>query len=171
MKKYLSLAIVILFIIIADYLDVPLTDDVQEEVKEVSQQKKMEHVHVSHIVDGDTCDLNTGERIRLIGIDTPERGRLFYKEATQHLAELILDKDVILVKDVSEKDRYGRLLRHVYVGDQWINKKMIEDGYARLVTYPPDVLHVQEFQEVELQARVKKSGIWSLDEEKVYGKK
>ncbi len=171
MKKYLSVAIVILLIVIADHFNVSLTDNSQEDVKKVSQKQGGEQARVSHIVDGDTCDLSTGERKRLIGIDTPERGRLFYKEATQHLAELILDKDVILIKDVSETDRYGRLLRHVYVGGEWINKKMIEDGYARLVTYPPDVLHVEEFQEVELQARIRKNGIWSLDEEKVYGKK
>lgn len=162
---------VILFIVIADHFGVFLTDDIQENVKKESQKKEGKQAHVSHIVDGDTCDLSTGERVRLIGIDTPERGKLFYKEASQHLSELILDKDIILVKDVSETDRYGRLLRHAYVGDVWINKKMIDDGYARLVTYPPDVAHVEEFQEAELQARMKQRGIWSLDEEDVYGKK
>ncbi len=119
---------------------------------------------VTHIVDGDTFDINTGERVRMIGMNTPERGETYYSEATQELTSLIDGKTVTLTKDVSETDRYGRLLRHVYIGDMWINKEMVVRGYARFVTFPPDVAHVDEFTQAEKEAREAKRGLWSVEE-------
>ena len=116
---------------------------------------------VVHIVDGDTFDVDSGERIRMLGIDTPERGEYFYKEAKNRLAELIEGKEVKLVKDVSERDRYGRLLRHVYYNNEWINKKMIDEGFARFVTFPPDVSHVEVFEKAQRGARDNKRGMWA----------
>ncbi len=124
-------------------------------------ESKAEVVIVTHIVDGDTFDIANGERIRLIGINAPEKGEYFFVEAKKHLGELIDGKKVILKKDVSETDRYGRLLRHVYYNDMWINKKMIEDGFARAVTIPPDVAHTRIFSEAQKHAREKKLGIWA----------
>lgn len=121
-------------------------------------------VQVVSVVDGDTFDISTGERVRLIGIDTPERGELFYKEAKDALIVMTKDKTVRLEKDVSEKDRYGRLLRHVYIDDEWINKKMIEEGYARLLTISPDVAHVDIFRKAEKSARNHKKGLWATSQ-------
>ncbi|MFA5986169.1 MAG: thermonuclease family protein [Parcubacteria group bacterium] len=163
LKKAIPLIIMLAILYMADRMDLP-------QVEEGSADIPMETHHVTHIVDGDTFDIETGERVRMIGMDTPERGKPYYAEATAHLKSLIEDKDVILKKDVSEKDRYGRLLRHVYVGEQWVNKTMIEDGYARLVTYPPDVAHVQDFKEAETRARETESGIWSIDGKNAYAK-
>ena len=115
---------------------------------------------VTHIVDGDTFDIASGERIRMIGIDTPERGEYFYKEASARLEELIGGKEVILTKDVSETDRYGRLLRHVYYNGVWINKQMIDEGLAKLATFPPDVAHVEVFEQAQQKARDNKVGMW-----------
>jgi micrococcal nuclease len=115
---------------------------------------------VVYIVDGDTFDIASGDRVRMIGIDTPERGSYYYAEAKKHLEDLIYQKSVHLVKDVSEKDRYGRLLRHVYIDDLWVNKKMIEDGFARMVTFPPDVMHVNVFSDAQKGARSARKGLW-----------
>ena len=74
---------------------------------------------MTYIVDGDTIDVEIGGatyRVRYIGIDTPERGDCYFDEAKDKNAELVLGQYVRLVKDVSETDRYGRLLRYVYVG-------------------------------------------------------
>ncbi|PID51993.1 MAG: hypothetical protein CR972_04330 [Candidatus Moraniibacteriota bacterium] len=141
--------------------------DRSQEVLQDTENKKNEGslsaegiYSVIHIVDGDTFDIENGERVRMIGIDTPERGEVYYKEAKEYLKILIHGKKVRLVKDVSERDRYGRLLRHVYVDDQWINKKMIRDGFARLVTYAPDVAHVADFTSAERAARKEHIGLW-----------
>ena len=91
---------------------------------------------VSRIVDGDTIELGTGERVRYIGIDTPEtvdprkEVQCFGKEASAKNKELVEGKEVRLVKDVSDKDKYGRLLRYVYVGDVFVNEKLVSEGYA-----------------------------------------
>ncbi len=116
---------------------------------------------VERVIDGDTVVIKGGEKIRFIGMDTPERGKFYYKEATNYLKALIGDKKIRLEKDTSDRDRYGRLLRHVYVGNVWINAKMIEDGYARLLTVPPDIKHVDKFKELEKIARKNKIGLWS----------
>ncbi len=119
-------------------------------------------VHVTHIIDGDTMIISGGEHVRLIGIDTPERGEPYYREATQQLRELIEGKNIRMEKDVSERDRYGRLLRHIYVGDLWVNAEMIRAGYARFVTFPPDVKHVRIFERLEREARENQRGLWGL---------
>lgn len=116
---------------------------------------------VERVIDGDTLVIEGGEKIRFIGIDTPERGKFYYKEATNYLKELVGDKKIRLEKDISERDRWGRLLRHVYVDNVWINAKMIEDGYARFVTFPPDISHVDKFKELEKLAKKNKRGLWS----------
>ena len=119
-----------------------------------------ENHHVKTVIDGDTITLTTGEKVRLIGIDTPERGDDLYEEAREHLRSLIEGKNLELHKDISQTDRYGRLLRHVYIDDLWINQKMIEDGYARMVTFAPDVAHVKAFTEAERSARDAERGLW-----------
>jgi micrococcal nuclease len=162
-KKVVPIIIVLVVLYIVDMMNLSQSEEKNADVSSDTH-------HVTHIVDGDTFDIETGERVRMIGMDTPERGKPYYAEATAHLKSLIEDKDVVLKRDVSENDRYGRLLRHVYVGEQWVNKTMIEDGYARLVTYPPDVAHVQDFKEAETRARETESGIWSIDGKNAYAK-
>lgn len=87
---------------------------------------------VSRVIDGDTVELQSGERVRLLGINTPERGQLYYQEAKNRLKELIENKTVILEKDVEDKGKYGRLLRFIFLGNENINVKMVEEGYATL---------------------------------------
>jgi micrococcal nuclease len=129
-----------------------------DEILDINQNNG--YYRVIRIVDGDTFDIENGERVRMIGIDTPERGENYYLEAKDHLATLIGDKMVYLAKDISERDRYERLLRHVYIDDIWINELMVRDGFAHVVTFPPDVMHVDVFREAEADARKNERGLW-----------
>lgn len=96
---------------------------------------------VTNVVDGDTIDVSmngAGYRVRYIGMDTPETGTTCGAEATAANAALVSGQTVRLVRDVSETDRYGRLLRYVYVGDTFVNGALVAGGWADAVDYPPD---------------------------------
>ena len=101
------------------------------------------------VIDGDTIDvqLASGEiaRVRYIGIDTPETDEACYREATQANVVLLRDGPLQLVKDTSETDRYGRLLRYVYAGDTFVNAELVAEGFAIAVEYPPDLENADLF--------------------------
>lgn len=101
------------------------------EVPTTIQPTGAERLTVTHVVDGDTVDVSDGSRIRLIGIDTPERGDCGYSEATRALEGLVLGKQITLVPGAqSNSDRYGRLLRYLDLGSTDNNLEMIRAGYA-----------------------------------------
>jgi micrococcal nuclease len=86
---------------------------------------------VTNVVDGDTVDVAGLGRIRVIGIDTPERGACGYESATQAMTVLVLGREVTLVPGAADDaDRYGRLLRYVDVGSADAGLSLIEDGWA-----------------------------------------
>ena len=90
---------------------------------------------VSRIIDGDTIEVTDGsgrtEKVRLIGIDTPERGKCGYDESGDRLSKLILNSEVQLVPGgTDDRDSYGRLLRYVDVGDVDAGRILIEEGFA-----------------------------------------
>jgi micrococcal nuclease len=120
---------------------------------------------VTRVVDGDTIvvalDDLRGSRVRLIGIDTPERDDCMYRAATDRMRSLVEGKRVRLAKDVSETDRYGRLLRYVYVGEVFVNAAMVIEGFAAAATFPPDVAHAAELASFERDARGLRRGLWS----------
>ena len=120
---------------------------------------------VTRIIDGDTIELNTGDKVRLICIDTPEKGEDYYIEASSYLENLILDKEIKLVKDITDKDIYGRLLRYVYLEEKFINYELVENGFARVYRYGPDVKLCDELEGAENYAKTNKLGIWSEKEE------
>lgn len=96
---------------------------------------------VTAVIDGDTIEVSMGGaswRVRYIGMDTPEVGQACGSEATQANAALVSGQTVRMVKDKSETDRYGRLLRYVYVGDTFINGALVSGGWAVPKDYPPD---------------------------------
>lgn len=76
--------------------------------------------------------------VRLIGIDAPEDGSVLAQEATAYMEELVLGEDVRMVIDVSDRDRFGRLLRYIYVGDLFVNEEMVRVGLAIAKRYEPD---------------------------------
>ncbi len=96
------------------------------------------------VIDGDTFVIGTGESVRLICVDSPEYGEVGYAEAAQYLSELILDKDVLLERDISDTDSYGRLLRYVYVDGIFVNKEVVSSGHAEVFPYEPDTERCEE---------------------------
>lgn len=123
-----------------------------------------ESAFVVRVIDGDTIvvrlDDGTEERLRYIGIDTPEKGRPHAEEATRYNAGLVKGKTVLLEKDVSDRDRYGRLLRYVYVEGVMVNALLVANGYANAATFPPDVKHSNHFLDLERSARENEIGLW-----------
>lgn len=125
---------------------------------------------VIRVIDGDTIEVDLGEgnikTVRYIGIDTPEsvdprQGLQCYgKESTAKNKTLVENGIVGLEKDVSETDRYGRLLRYVYMGDLFVNQVLVAEGYAHATSYPPDVKYQEKLQEAEQKARAENKGLW-----------
>lgn len=126
-------------------------------------------VRVKRVIDGDTIELENGDKVRYIGIDTPESVKpntpiqCFAKEAAARNRELVLDKEVRLEHDVSDRDRYGRLLRYVYVGDVFVNAELVRQGYAKSASFPPDIAKQDLFRSLEREAREAKRGLFADD--------
>lgn len=128
---------------------------------------------VVKVVDGDTLDLNingTTERIRLIGVNTPESVEprqpveCFGIEASNRAKEILTGKTVILEKDPSQgdRDKYGRLLGYIFLQDGTnFGKKMISDGYAYEYTYDGKYKYQSEFKAAQADAQVNKRGLWA----------
>jgi micrococcal nuclease len=120
---------------------------------------------VVNIIDGDTIDVSIDAqvyRVRYIGMDTPEHDQPFFSEATQANRRLVAGRDVILVKDVSETDRFGRLLRYVYLQDgTFVNAELVRQGFALVATYPPDVRFAEHFVALQREARDDGRGLWA----------
>ena len=121
---------------------------------------------VTRVVDGDTIDVDLGgqtARVRLIGVDTPEiygTVQCYGQAASDFTRTWLLGKQVGLEKDVSETDRYGRLLRYVWIGSQLFNEVLVRQGYAHVSTYPPDVKYQWRFVGAEQAAREEGAGLW-----------
>jgi hypothetical protein len=92
-------------------------------------------------------------RVRYIGMDTPERYDVCFAEATAANALLVANQEVTLLKDVSETDRYGRLVRYVFVGNVFVDAALVAQGYARAYPYPPDTTYADYFASLENDAR------------------
>lgn len=144
--------------------------------------KNLEEATLAHVVDGDTIVviLNSNkERVRLIGIDTPE-SRMnkrvekqknlgdaetviqLGKEAKEFTKSLVKPGDKVYLEfDVQSKDRYGRILAYVYLKDgRMLNKEIICNGYAMPLTIQPNVKYEEEFRKCFKEAREKGLGLW-----------
>ena len=118
---------------------------------------------VVEILDGDTFDLGNEERVRIIGINTPEKGRPFSDEATEALSEIIMGKEVTLVNDSKndDADSSGRLLRHVYVDGVSVNYEMIRTGMAFWYPYSSGTDMDESYQEAQEAAANDHAGLWT----------
>jgi endonuclease YncB( thermonuclease family) len=126
---------------------------------------------VTRVVDGDTIEVDfngTKEKVRLIGIDTPEsvhpdkdknveEGKL----VSDYTKEKLEGKEIALEFDVQERDHYGRLLAYVWVDGVMYNKQLLIVGYAQISTYPPNVRYVDDFTQIQKEARESKIGLWN----------
>lgn len=128
---------------------------------EIDYQPKQQKVKVTRVVDGDTVELENSEKVRYIGVDTPETYECYYSEAKDKNKDLVEGEEVYLEKDVSETDRYGRLLRYVWVGNTFVNDNLVAEGYAQVATYPPDIKYQKLFVATQETAQKDEKGLWS----------
>jgi micrococcal nuclease len=138
----------------------------------VSAQEPREGA-VVHVVDGDTIHVRLGtrvEKVRYIGIDTPEvrhptRGEEpGGREASRVNRGLVAGRTVRLQTDVQARDRHGRLLAYVWVGETMVNAELVRLGYAQVMTVPPNVRHQALFLALQRQARERGQGLWRQPE-------
>lgn len=128
------------------------------EQKPVFEAKE---VFVTDAIDGDTVRLFEGESVRLIGIDSTERGEECYKEAKEKLKSLAEGKALLLLRDIEEHDKYGRLLGYLFDGNVFINLEIVESGNAYAYRYPPNTLFALQFEEAQNRAEMLEKGcLW-----------
>jgi micrococcal nuclease len=145
---------------------IELSSKIKQEAILKSKQVDLETYLVSRVIDGDTIEIEGGQKVRYIGIDTPETVdprkpvQCFGAEAKKRNEELVKGKYVRLEKDVSDKDKYGRLVRYVYTGGVFVNLVLVEEGFAFSYTYPPDVKYQNQFLKAERQAHEQNNGLW-----------
>jgi micrococcal nuclease len=123
---------------------------------------------VARVVDGDTVVLRGGERVRYIGVDTPESVKpgtpvQCYAKAASHANERLVEgRRVRLRYDAEREDRYGRTLAYVYRASDglFVNAELVRRGYARVLTIPPDDAHAGSFRRLAARARRAGRGLW-----------
>lgn len=123
---------------------------------------------IMRVIDGDTVELTDGQVVRYNGIDTPETKhpnksvQCYGIEAAKFNEQLVLGKTVVLERDVSNTDRYGRLLRYVWLDGKMVNWQLVAEGYAFAKTYPPDIAYQTFFNQAQQFARDEKTGLWAV---------
>ncbi|MEK6791286.1 MAG: thermonuclease family protein [Deltaproteobacteria bacterium] len=122
------------------------------------------HTRVRLVIDGDTIILQSGERVRYVGIDTPERGEPFYGKAKRRNKELVSLVPITLeICDSERTDKHGRLLTNVLVSNVSVNEALLKEGLARALIILPCGLKVADrYRALEAEARDKRLGIWSV---------
>lgn len=140
---------------------------------EKSNSNPQQSTKLIRVVDGDTLVVSINgeqEKIRIIGLDTPESVKsnhpieCFAKEATEHITELLSSNSTLsIVSDPSQdtRDKYGRMLAHIFVGEVNIAQQMIVDGYAYEYTYRTPYIYQSEYRNAQLEAKEYERGLWS----------
>ncbi|OGK11252.1 hypothetical protein A2954_06010 [Candidatus Roizmanbacteria bacterium RIFCSPLOWO2_01_FULL_37_12] len=177
-KKNTSLIFTLLILLVS-----AIYQSLQSKTQNVAKQTSViptllasqsaELVRVAKVIDGDTIELDNGQKVRYIGIDTPElhhpkkKLQCFGKEARDKNKELVEGKLVRMEKDISETDRYWRLLRYVYLPTDaspsgiFVNDYLVREGFAHASTFPPDVKYSDYLKNLESQARENIRGLWN----------
>jgi micrococcal nuclease len=126
-------------------------------------------VKVERVVDGDTLEITLNgkrEKLRLIGVDTPETKKpntpiMFYgEEAAQYTKKRLDKKTIELEWDVDRLDPYNRFLAYVWIDGELFNRTLVSEGYARIATFPPNVKYVDKFKKDQEEARRNQKGLW-----------
>lgn len=165
---------VLIFIIVFSIINVSCNSNSGKRKKEhqgSTSVKSNEYLAVTKVVDGDTFwadDGTTGIKIRLIGVDAPESRRTFKKEvgyygkeAKVYLTKLLIGKSVRLEFDLDHTDQYGRTLAYVYLEDgTFVNAELVKNGYAMVMTVPPNIKFAEKFVELQKEARENNLGLW-----------
>lgn len=117
---------------------------------------------IARVVDGDTFYCSDGLRVRLIGIDAPERGQgRAARESTLALRRLLpAGRAIRLERDIGPRDRHGRALAYAWSGDTLVNETLVRAGWAFLLTVPPNVKYVRRLEQAQKAARAGRAGLW-----------
>jgi micrococcal nuclease len=145
--------------------------DARNQLDRIAQKYPQLHMErasygkVKRVVDGDTFELDDGDKIRLIGVNTPETHGVverFGKESAAYTEKRLRGHMVLIIPDVSDRDRYGRLLRYVFLEGEnvMINEQLVTEGYAQVMTVPPNVTLAEMFRSREREARTRNAGLW-----------
>lgn len=138
------------------------------QIPGINHDQKLEKVYVTRVYDGDTFRTADGENVRLIGVDTPEinheegTAEYYGREALAYARKHLEGKYVYLEYDQDRRDKYGRLLAYVFLTDGiFFNASLLEEGYAHLITVPPNIKYLSLFKKTVKKARGEGAGIWS----------
>lgn len=145
------------------------------EEKDLNNKLKLEEVEVTRVIDGDTfeCVINgKTQKVRLIGVDTPEsvhpdknKNTEEGKKASDYTKEKLQGKKVGLEYDVQKNDKYGRILAYVWNESKMYNLELLEKGYAKVMTIPPNIKYSELFLEKQKIAQETNQGFWNKEEE------
>ncbi len=141
-------------ILLSPTLHIKQKPTIQSNINSKSQTK------VVRVVDGDTIELESGEKVRYIGINAPETGQPFASSASALNSTLVLGKTVTLEFDVQTKDQYGRLLAYVYVDTVMVNTHIVQEGMAVIATFAPNVKYQDAILKAQQEARESCKGMW-----------
>jgi micrococcal nuclease len=144
--------------------DEPLDVEPQPETATTWVRGRTETVTVKRVVDGDTFETTSGRKVRLIGINTPEKksNDPLNREATELLRSLVEGQEVTLEFDAEETDQYRRTLAYVHKGDLFVNGEIVRQGLAFCYTWEPNTSHKDEFVTWQREARDADRGLWGL---------
>ena len=139
----------------------------------MNNKLKLEEVEVTRVIDGDTfeCVINgKTQKVRLIGVDTPEsvhpdknKNAEEGKKASDYTKEKLQGKKVGLEYDVQKNDKYGRILAYVWNESKMYNLELLEKGYAKVMTIPPNIKYSELFLEKQKIAQETNQGFWNME--------
>ncbi len=151
-KRYL-IPIFILFVLLIRY------------VPEIGRDKSPEDRYlVTKAIDGDTIELSGGDKLRLLGIDSPERGDLYYDSATACLTSLVANRTVTVTYSKKRRDRYGRILGYLFIDDICVNEAILRSGMANVYLFDDnlsDSIRIIGLLNAQKEAIANKKGIWA----------
>lgn len=125
-----------------------------------------EKARVTKVIDGDTIELSDKRKVRYIGIDSFEMNdkrseiKCLAEKAREANINLVENKEIEMEKDVSETDKYGRLLRYVWIDGILVNEELVKNGFAKLSSFPPDIKYQERFRIEQIKAELNNLGIW-----------
>lgn len=164
MKKYILIILLIGVMLFTGACQLNIEEDMLGDNSEDSIQCIVERV-----VDGDTIVVNykgRSERLRLIGVNTPEtvhptkEEEPFGQEASDFTKSKLAREEITLEFDVELRDKYGRLLAYVWIDGKMFNETLVREGYAQVATYPPNVKYTELFLAAQKEARDNNRGLW-----------
>jgi endonuclease YncB( thermonuclease family) len=147
----------------ASSTDSPPTIPINHEFACIPDTYPVQLAEFIQVIDGDTFDVKldgSTQRVRPIGMNTPEEGEPLFDEATQANEQLLINQTLLLVRDTRDDDG-SRLLRYVIAGDKFVNYELVRQGWALAAEYPPDTACAVMFQEAQQSAQSEGLGIWS----------